>query len=396
MKKTKYLIIGNGMAGLAATREIRKNDEAGSITMVSNESSLTYYRTKLTEYLAKDFSDEELLVSKESWYKEKNIDVILSKIVEDINIKDNKIKLDDGKEIEYEKLLIAAGSRPFIPPITGKFKEGVFALRTLKDLNYIQEYLKECEEVTVIGGGLLGLEAAWSLKELGKKVNIIEFGPYLLSRQLDEEISNKLKEKLVEEGFTIYLNSQAQEVLGEGKADGLKLNEDREIKTDAILISSGVRSNLDLVREISIEFDKGIIVDKNMKTNIENIYAAGDVAEVNGMVVALWTASNEQGKIAGANMSGANLEYAHPKLFANLQIGSIKIFSAGNINEFESVYEYKDEKKQIHNKVFVKDNKVQGIILFGDLKDMNSSRNAVVSKINIDEFIKENSMFKKI
>lgn len=396
MKKTKYLIIGNGMAGLAATREIRKNDEAGSITMVSNESSLTYYRTKLTEYLAKDFSDEELLVSKESWYKEKDIDVILSKIVEDINIKDNKVKLDDGKEIEYEKLLIAAGSRPFIPPITGKFKEGVFALRTLKDLNYIQEYLKECEEVTVIGGGLLGLEAAWSLKELGKKVNIIEFGPYLLSRQLDEEISNKLKEKLIEEGFTIYLNSQAQEVLGEGKADGLKLNEDREIKTDAILISSGVRSNLDLVRETSIEFDKGIIVDKNMKTNIENIYAAGDVAEVNGMVVALWTASNEQGKIAGANMSGSNLEYVHPKLFANLQIGSIKIFSAGNINEFESVYEYKDEEKQIHNKVFVKDNKVQGIILFGDLKDMNSSRNAVVSKINIDEFIKENSMFKKI
>lgn len=396
MKKTKYLIIGNGMAGLAATREIKKNDKDGSITMVSSESSYTYYRTKLTEYLAKEFEDDDLLVNKKEWYEDNNIDVILSKIVEDVNTEDNKITLDDGKEIEYEKLLLATGSRPFVPPITGKFKEGVFALRTIKDVNYIQEYLKDCEEVTVIGGGLLGLEAAWSLKELGKKVTIVEFAPYLLPRQLDKEISKKLTEKLTEEGFTIYLDSQAEEILGEGRADGIKLKGGSEFKTDAILVSSGVRSNLDLVRETPIEFDKGIIVDKTMKTNIDNIYAAGDVAEVNGMVVALWTASNEQGKVAGSNMSNKNLEYVHPKIFADLQIGSIKLFSAGAIDDFDSVYEYKEEDKGIHHKVFVKDNKIQGIILFGDIKDLNSARNAVVSKMNIEEFLKDNDAFQKI
>lgn len=396
MEKTKYLIIGNGMAGLAAVREIRKNDKENSITMVTSEPSLTYYRTKLTEYLAKDFKDEDLLVSKEDWYKDNNINVILSKIVEDVDVEGNKVKLDDGKEIEYEKLLLATGSRPFVPPITGKFKEGVFALRTLKDVNYIQEYLKDCEEVTVIGGGLLGLEAAWSLKELGKKVTIVEFAPYLLPRQLDEEISKRLTEKLTEEGFTIYLDSQAEEILGEGKADGIKLKGGSEFKTDAILVSSGVRSNLDLVRETSIEFDKGIIVDEKMKTNIDNIYAAGDVAEVNGMVVALWTASNEQGRVAGGNMANKDLEYVHPKIFANLQIGSIKLFSAGDINDFDSVYEYKEEENQIHHKIFVKDNKIQGIILFGDIKDMNDSRNAVVSKMNIDDYLKDKDMFKKI
>lgn len=394
MEKTKYLIIGNGIAGLAAAREIRNNDEVSSITMVSSESTLTYYRTKLTEYLSKEFSDEDLLVSKKDWYKDKNIDVVLSKIVENINIENNTIRLDDSKEIEYEKLLIATGSRPFIPPITGKFKKGVFALRTIKDVHYIQEYLKNCKDVTVIGGGLLGLEAAWSLKELGKRVTIVEFAPYLLSRQLDKEISKKLEEKLIEEGFTVYVDSHAREIFGEGKADAIKLNKDRELKTDAILISSGIRPNLDLVRDSSISYDKGIIVDKNLKTNIANIYAAGDVAEIDGMVVGLWTASNEQGKIAGTNMVGKDLEYIQPKIFANLQIGSIKLFSAGEINDFDSVYEFKH--KEIHHKIFVKEDRIQGAILFGDLKEMNNLRNAVISKIDIEEYIKDGIMFTKI
>lgn len=394
MEKTKYLIIGNGIAGLAAAREIRNNDEVSSITIVSSESTLTYYRTKLTEYLSKEFSDEDLLVSKKAWYKDKNIDVVLSKIVENINIENNTVRLDDSKEIEYEKLLIATGSRPFIPPITGKFKKGVFALRTIKDVHYIQGYLKDCKDVTVIGGGLLGLEAAWSLKKLGKKVTIVEFAPYLLPRQLDKEISKKLEEKLIEEGFTIYVDSQAKEILGEGKADAIKLNKDIEFKTDAVLISSGIRPNLDLVRDTPISYDKGIIVDKNLKTNIENIYAAGDVAEIDGMILGLWPASNEQGKIAGGNMAGKDLEYIQPKIFTNLQIGNIKLFSAGEINDFDSVYEYKD--KEIHHKVFVKENRIQGAILFGDLKEMNNLRNAVISKIDIEEYIEDGIKFTKI
>lgn len=393
MKNTKYLIIGNGMAGLAAVREIRKQDEDGSIVMVTNESSYTYYRVKLTEYLSKEFNDDDLLVSKKEWYDEKNIGVILSKIVEEIDLESEKVRLDDGQEIGYEKLLITTGSRPFIPPITGKFKEGVFALKTLADLRYIQDYLKNCEDVSVIGGGLLGLEAAWALKELGKDVSIIEFAPYLLPRQLDREISNKLEQKLTEAGFKTYLDSQAEEILGEGKTNGIRLNGEREIKTDAILVSSGIRPNLDLVRETKIDYDKGIKVDSNLKTNVENIYAAGDVIEKDGMVLGLWTAANEQGKIAGANMTGEELEYNYPKLFAALQIGDIKLFSAGVINDFDKVYEQKDEKNGIHHKIFAKEGKIVGVILFGDLKEMNNVRNAVISKVDVGEYIKEDSKF---
>lgn len=393
MEKIKYVIIGNGIAALAAVREIRKTDENGSIVMVTNESSYTYYRVKLTEYLSKEFNDEELLVAKPEWYDENNIEVKLSKIVEKIDVENKKVRLDDGEEIGYEKLLITTGSRPFVPPINGKFKEGVFALRTLADLRHIQEYLKDCEDVSLIGGGLLGLEAAWALKELGKKVNIIEFAPYLLPRQLDKEISAKLEKELSKVGFTTYLDSQVEEILGEGKSNGIKLNNDRQVKADAILVSSGIRPNLDLVRETEIEYDKGIKVDNNLKTSVENIYAAGDVIEKDGMVLGLWTAANEQGKVVGSNMTGGELEYNYPKLFASLQIGDIELFSAGDINDFDRVYEEKDEENNIHHKLFTKEGKIVGAILFGDLKQMVKVKNAVMDKSPIDEFIEENSKF---
>ncbi|SHE27492.1 nitrite reductase (NADH) large subunit [Tissierella praeacuta DSM 18095] len=394
MDKAKYLIIGNGIAGLAAAREIRAHDENGTIIMISSESTLTYYRVKLTEYMSKEFTDEELLVSKENWYQDKNIKVILRKLVEDIDITNNKVRLDDGQEISYEKLLIATGSRPFIPPINGKYKEGLFALRTLKDLHYIKEYLKSCNDVSLIGGGLLGLEAAWALKELDKKVNIIEFAPYLLPRQLDKEISDKLEKKLSEHGFKIYLSSQAEEILGDGAVTGIRLNGKRKLESEAVLVSSGIRPNLDLVRNTEIEYNRGIIVDKHLKTNIDNIYAAGDVVEIDGMVLGLWTAGNEQGKIAGANMAGKELEYNQPKIFTTLKIGNIELFSAGIIDDFDRVHEYKDDERDIHYKLFTRDNKIVGAILFGDLKEMNTIRNAVISNTSIDEYIKKDSRFK--
>ncbi len=269
------------------------------------------------------------------------------------------------------------------------------ALRTLKDLEYIHNYLNIRENITVIGGGLLGLEAAWALKQLGKEVNIVEFAPYLLPRQLDEELSHKLEKKLVEEGFNLYLNAAAEEILGDNIANGIKLNNGEEIKTDAILFSVGIRPNLDLIRDTNIEFHKGILVDNNLKTNIDNIYAAGDVIELNDKIIGLWTASNEQGKIVGKNMVGDSLEYTEPNLYTSLQLGGeIKLFSIGNINEYHDVYEY--IHGNIHHKLFVEDNKLTAAILFGDTRDMGKVKTAVENKMAIDEYLKDKSNYRKV
>lgn len=394
LKKVDYLIIGNGIAGLSAAKEIRKNDNNGSIIMVSNEPYLTYYRIKLTEYMSKDFNNEDLLVNNENWYEENQIETILSKIVEHIDTDNNKVILDDGNEIGYKKLLLAMGSRPFIPPIAGKYKKGVFALRNLNDLRYIQNYFSNCSIVTVIGGGLLGLEAAWSIRKLNKTVNIIQHSPFLLSRQLDEETSRKVEGKLIEKGFNIYLDSSAEEILGETKVSGIKLNNRKEISTDAVLVSAGIRSNLDLIRDTKIEYDRGIKVNEYLNTNIENIFAAGDVAEVEGFVLGLWTASNDQGKIAGGNMTGEHNSYTNPRPFTTLRLGDISVFSAGDVNDFDRVYEYKEEEKEIHHKLFTKDGKITGVILFGDISPMVKLKKAVIDNINVNDYLKDGLAFK--
>ncbi|NLC04782.1 MAG: NAD(P)/FAD-dependent oxidoreductase [Tissierellia bacterium] len=396
MEKSKYLIIGNGIAGLSAAKEIRKNDKIGKITMVTSEEYLTYYRLKLSKSLSESADSQSLIINNQSWYDDRNIKVILSKIVERIDTRDNIVVLDDSSLIKYEKLLIATGAKSFIPPIHGKFKEGVFALRTIRDLNYIKKYLSNRDRVLIIGGGLLGLEAAWSLHLLGKKVSIVEFAPYLLPKQLDKELGDKLASKLEELEMKVYLASTAEEIIGDTNATGIIVNNGEIIKSDAIFISSGIRPNLDIIRDTDIIFDRGILVNSHLQTNIENIYAAGDVVEINNMIIGLWTTANEQGKIAGANMAGNTVEYKQAKLFTTLSIGDIKVFSVGNILDYDEFYEFKDISKDIHYKLYINYGKIIGAILFGNISEMNNIRNAVFSKMEIQEYLKSGIKFIKI
>ena len=391
--KTKYLIVGNGIAGLSAAKEIRKNDTKGSILMVTKESYLTYWRMKLSELLPKTIKKDGLLINNESWYKENNIEVLLNKSVTKINSEEKDVILDDNNAISYDKLLIATGSSPFIPFIKGNEKLGVFALRTLDDLREIQDYLKNCGTVSVIGGGLLGIEAAWSLSHVVKKVNIIEFAPYLLHKQLDKEISHKLADRIMGEGINLFLSQETEEVIGDERVTGIRLKSKDLINTNAILISAGVRPNLELVKDTNIKYNRGIVIDQQLRTNVDDIYAAGDVAEVDGNIIGLWTVGLEQGKIAGANMSGQNILFTKPKLSTTLKIKDIQVFSAGDIFNYDRIYEYRDDDKDIHHKIYTKDKKIVGVILYGDLKEMNKLRNAVFNNINIEDYLREGLSF---
>lgn len=390
MEKVDYLIIGNGIAGLSAIKEIRSKDKDGRIALVSNEPYNTYYRVRLTELISKDFTDDEILVNKDDWYEENNITEYLNRSANELDTENNRVILDDGIEIEYSKLLLATGSKPFIPPMKNQDKEGFFALRSLDDLNEFKNYLEDCNKIAVVGGGLLGLEAAWSLKELGKEVTILQFDNCILGNQLDIPLAKRLEEELEKEGFKIYTNADVETLLGTTKVAGVRLKDGREMDVDAVLVSTGVKPNMDLVKTSNIEQNRGVVVDTSLKTNIENIYAAGDVIELNGVVLGLWTAGLEQGRIAGNNMVGGDMTYDVPKPFASLNIGPISLFSAGQTKDVDKVYEEIDGDN--HNKLFVKDGKLVGCILYGNTKSMGKFRKAVFAKKDIGEFLEENNL----
>lgn len=214
MKDVSYLIIGNGIAGHGAAKEIRKKDKDGSILIVTSEKRHTYFRIKLTEYIGTGCDEKKAYVSDEAWYKENNIEVLLDTEMTAFDPKTKKATLSNGEEVIGEKVLLAMGSSPFIPPIKGVEKEGVFAMRTMEDLEAFLVYIEDKEKLVVIGGGLLGLEAAYSILQRGKDVTVIESFDYVLGRQLNRELGLELNEELEDMGIHVRAGQNTKEFQG--------------------------------------------------------------------------------------------------------------------------------------------------------------------------------------
>lgn len=372
-----YLIIGNGIAGLSATEEIRKKDANAKILIVSAEKPSTYWRTRLSDLISKEFNDDDIYVKKEPWYSERHIDERLQTAVDKLDLDRNVAVLSDGEEIEYAKALLATGAHPFVPPIKNISSDGVFAIRTIDDLMNFKDYVNGKDKVIVIGGGILGLEAAYSAKLLGKKVTVIESFDYLLSRQLDQDLSQKLESTLNDMGISTYTGKNTSEILSkDGKVIGVKLDDGSTIDADAIMVQAGVRSNVEVAKNSGLEVDRGIIVDDTLQTEKENVFAAGDCAQIGNFTIGLWTSSQEMGKIAGHNMTGSNECYEKPKPFSTLMIGDTKIFSAG-ITSGEGIEEISSEKDGNIYKLFKMSDQYVGGILWGDIKYQNDVKNIV-------------------
>ena len=189
---TQYVIIGNGVAGTTAAENIRKNDTEGGITMVTEEDPPFYYRVRLNEYISGDVSEQDLIAKKDKWYSEQNIELKTGTRITGADSTEKNIITEDNKKLSYDRLLVATGSHSFIPPIKGSEKKGVFAIRSMQDARNISDWVKDIEDVVLIGGGLLGLEAGNALTKLGKKVMVVEFFPRLLPRQLDKDGAKRL------------------------------------------------------------------------------------------------------------------------------------------------------------------------------------------------------------
>ena len=316
MESAKYVIVGGGAAGTTAAATIRQHDPDGRIVLISQEPHPLYSRTSLVPYMRHEVSRENLFLRNESYYKKQSIDWLTQRAV-GLDGDQNLVTLDDGTGISFDKLLIASGSRPKAWSIPGSTLDGIYSLRTIDDADHILKQLKSAKHVTIVGGGFITLELIQLLTQLGIATQVIIRGPYYWSNVLDEE-SGKLLQQLMDAApnITIHYNSRVDAVVGEKKVESVILSNGRQHKADVILAHIGIDFNTDWLDNSGIEIEKGVVVNQYLQTNIENIYAAGDIALFYDPLIGIyhqqgnWNNATFHGQVAGQNMTGHQTEIA--------------------------------------------------------------------------------------
>lgn len=390
--KNFYVILGNGAAGHYAAEAIRKRDRTGTITMISNEPYRTYNRPMLTKSIMAGLNEEQIAVEDASWYEENHIYQILGHEVVKIDPEAKEVHLDDGSKYHYTKLIYALGSECFIPPIKGADKDGVIAIRRLSDTKKVAEKLKETKHVVVIGGGVLGLEAAWELKKSRCEVTVLELAPVLMGRQLDKTAGEMLKKISEGQGIQIHTGVQIEAIEGGEKAEGVRLADGTVIPAELVIVSCGVRANTALAKEAGIETDRAVIVNEKMETNIPDIYACGDCAQYEGINYAIWPQAVEEGKTAGAQAAGDDNTYSTVPAALSFHGMNTALFAAGdngqNPDLIYKTVEYKDEGKKQYQKYYFLNNRLCGVILIGDTSRMAEMTEALKHHRQYKEIIK--------
>lgn len=384
-----YLILGNGAAGFYAAQAIRERDKTGSIVMVSAEPYRSYNRPMLTKSIMAELDEEQIAIQGESWYEEQKIVQILGKRVVSVDTKEKEVMLEDGKRLKYTKLIYALGAECFKPPIPGSDKKSVVAIRNLEDTKKIASLLPDVKNVVVIGGGVLGLEAAWEMKKAKCKVTVLEIAPMLMGRQLDFPAGALLQTIIEACGITIRTGIQIESIQGEENVTGLKLKDGEEIPADMVIISSGVRANIGLAKEMHLETDKAVIVNSKMETSIPDIYACGDCAQYNQINYALWAEAVEQGKTAGANACGDEKHYTPVPAALTFHGMNTALYAVGdtgkNPNLVYKTVEWKDMGRKHYKKYYFLNNKLCGVILIGDVSEMGRLAEAVEKRASYKE-----------
>lgn len=363
----KIVILGNGAAGYHAAEAIRKRNTKCTVEIISSENYLTYFRPELSDYLTENIEDSKFFVSPHGWYEDNNIMLRLNSTVDKIIPSNKELLLSDGSKTNYDKLILATGSHNFKPDLPGIEKQGIFTLKDINDANNIKNYMKSSKNAVVIGGGLLGLEAASELKKSGLNVTVVEFFDRLLPKQLDKP-GAKLFEKLISKyGINLLLDDSCIEILGDASVTGVKLKSGKTIDADMVLFSIGIRPNKKLAEECGIKTNKGILVNENMETNIKDIYAAGDAAELNGTIYGNWTAAVEMGKTAGANAIGDKLSFKDFVSSVIFDALGTSVVSFGNVtNDENEKLEFLNLKLNECKTLFFINNVLSGGYLIGN------------------------------
>ncbi|UZO80027.1 nitrite reductase large subunit NirB [Aquimarina sp. ERC-38] len=381
------LIIGNGMVSYKFCEKLVASGKSDhfKIIVFGEEPRRAYDRVHLSEFYAGKSADD-LSLSSSEWYVENKIELHTSELVTEINRAQKTIQTHRGQQFSYDYLVLATGSSAFVPPIEGVEKEGVFVYRTIEDLEAIATYAKKIQlagksSATVLGGGLLGLEAANAVKELGLDAHVVEFAPRLMPRQLDQGGSDMLQETIEKLGLQIHLSKQTSFIQGTNAIEGLQYVDGSELKTDMLVISAGIRPRDELAKECGLEtgLRGGVIVDHTMKTSDNDIYAIGEVALYNNMIYGLVAPGYEMADIAVSQILGESDKVMSEAIDMSTQLKLIgtEVASFGDAlyeGEDADAIVYENKRKGIYKRINVsKDGTLLlGGILVGDSSDYNA------------------------
>lgn len=384
-----YCIIGNGVAGTETAMAIRSLDNSSAITIITQSVHHMYYRPRLIEYLAGEINQDALFIYKPTLYDQKRIEVLFKTSVIDIDCSQKSLLLHNGSSIKYDKLCIATGASPNLPNIPGNTLKGVFTIREIEDADNIISHITHCsnKHVVVVGGGLLGLETAYSLAKRGFTVTVIEFFERLLPRQLDNDGAKMIQSMLQQKGLSFVLSDSVIAIEGTDAVQRVICKSGKTIDAGTVIFSMGINLRTDLALKAGLQINKGIVIDNFLKTSNPDIFAAGDPAEYNGICYGIWPAARQQGKLAGLNMVQPTHEYTGTVLSVSLKITGIDLYSAGDFNDINcKQLVYKTDT--VYLKFLYNGSEPVAAIVIGDANIIKSARNVMEKKKELAEFIK--------
>src|SRR6266540_2858403 len=382
------VVVGAGVAGVTAAEELRRALPDAELTLVGEEPYDFYNRMAITRLVSESASIDSLYLNRRDWAKSRRVDFRRGVAATALDRANREVEVADGQRLPYDRVVIATGARPLVPPIDGFGADGSFVLRTIDDAVQIQQHVRRwrCRTAVVVGAGLLGLEAAYNIAQLDVRVLVLDRGAWPLSRQLDEQAGALLWEMLHDLGIELLPQTEAQRVLADDRVTAVELIEGSAIEAELCLVTTGILPNAELGQAAGLDVGVGITVDDGMRTSDPHIFAVGDVADHDGRRYGLWPASVEQAQVAAANMVGGEAAYGLATPPARLKVPGIDLLSIGAVDArggesrtvVVSAYGTRNYRKLI-----LEDGRLAGAIILGSPQLFDDVTTAVETRLEL-------------
>src|SRR4051812_38309740 len=369
----RLLVAGGGMAALALVEAVVEHAPgAFDVTLVGAEPQLPYNRVQLSRALAGDVAASELVLREGGWFEAAGVDVRHGVAVERLDLGARAAELADGARLEWDRLVLATGSRPALPPIAGLERAGVHAFRTLRDAQQIAEGAARGGHAVVVGGGLLGLEAARGLQARGQRVTIVHLAERLMEQQLDALAASLLERRIRELGIDVLVRAATQEVTGNGRVEGVRLADGTELEADLVVVATGVRPEVELARAAGLEVERGIVVDDELRASHPGVWAVGECAEHRDALYGLWAPVKRQARVAGAAIAGRPAAFHGAVPATTLKVMGVDLFCAGRFEPGAGEDEVLslDSRSGRYRKLVVAGDRLVGALLLGELAEV--------------------------